>query len=422
MISDKQLLTLLIGAAIGASGWMHRGNKSPNADSSSFEGLENQLRIAEEEIELLKHENDSLRSLTQGGGEVSVPQELISKIEKDYGLNFISNPVIHRVASEELGYRIEAALESRHGPHGIEDRQEAYQRIGWLAVDDKLLDQLVSVKSVGTLSWFDEQVGEGWVTDRFDLKNIPDQAAMIGLLVRILLNQHFPESVSYPGDDAARAREALHAGAAAGAESRFFSDSARNIGFMPMNENSSAERLMLSLPLFIQGLRTYQVTSGRALADTQYVKGEKAFSEVMRNLPQTTYNLTYPKEEVRGGKMDLPKIDHEIFLTESAGYLGLRLWLEESGDVGMAEELARDWSRDGYLLFADGETSSSLIWDVEFQNETAAEKFTAEANQRVQNMKANTKDRFFSVGRISTKRVRFLNVATAETLTKLAPK
>lgn len=419
MISEKQLLTLLIGAALGAGGWLLRAEKSPRSGSASLEGLENQLRIAQEEIELLSQENASLRSLAQGGGEVSVPQELISKVEKDYGLQFLSNPVIHRVAGEELGYRIEAAIESRVGPQGMDDRQEAYQRLGWLRADDKLLDQLVAVRSVGALAWFDEQAGEGWVTDRFDLKNVPDQAAMLRLLVRILLNQHFPAPVTYPGDDASRAREALHTGAASGAESRFFADSARSIGFMPMNDNGAAERLMLSLPPFIQGLTMFPVVNGRALADTLYVKGEKPFSEAMRNPPQSTYQLAFPAESPRGGKMDLPKMDDEIFIRESAGYLGLRLWLEEMGDVGIAEEVAREWMNDGYLLFADGETSSGVVWEIEFQTDTAAEQFTAEANQRVLAMKELSNDRFFGVKRISSKRVRFLNVATADTLSEL---
>ncbi len=422
MISEKQLLTLLIGAALGAGGWIYRGQHSFGGGSASLEGLENQLRIAQEEIEMLSQENASLRSLAQGGGEVSVPQELISKVEKDYGLKFLSNPVVHRIASEELGYRIEAAMESRFGPQGVDDRQEAYQRIGWLGANDKLLDQLVAVRSVGALAWFDEQVGEGWVTDKFDLKNVPDQAAMLRLLVRILLNQHFPAPVSYPGDDAARAREALHAGAASGAESRFFADSARGIGFMPMNDNGAAERLMLSLPPFIQGLTMFPVVSGRALADTLYVKGEKTFSEAMRNPPQSTYQLAFPAEKGRGGAMDLPALDDEIFLTEGAGYLGLRLWLEEMGDVGVAEEIAREWSRDGYALFADAEASSGLIWEIEFQTANATEQFAAEANQRILAMKERSNDRFFGVKRVSDKRVRFLNTATPDTLTELLKK
>ncbi|MFN9024834.1 MAG: hypothetical protein ACK5VX_01420, partial [Akkermansiaceae bacterium] len=331
MISHKQLLTLLIGAALGAGGWLYRGQHSFGQGSASTEDLVNQLRLAQEDIELLSQENASLRSLAQGGGEVSVPQEMISKVEKDYGLKFISNPIVHRVAGEELGYRIEAAMESRLGPQGMDDRQEAYQRIGWLRSDDKLLDQLVAVRSVGAVSWFDEQVGEGWVTHKFDLKNIPDQAAMLRLLVRILLNQHFPPTASYPGDDAARAREALHAGAASGAESRFLADNARGIGFMPMNDNGAAERLMLSLPPFIQGLTLFPVVSGRALADTLYVKGDSVLSDALRNPPQSTYQIAFPAEKARVGMLELPKLDDEIYLTESAGYLGLRLWLEDIG-------------------------------------------------------------------------------------------
>lgn len=422
MISDKQLLTLLIGAAIGIGGWIYRGQHSFGGGSDSMEGLQNQLRIAQEEIEMLSQENASLRSLAQGGGEVSVPQELVSKVEKDYGLKFLSSPVIHRVASEELGYRIEAALESRLGPQGVDDRQEAYQRIGWLTNGDKLLDQLVAVRSVGALAWFDEQAGEGWVTDKFDLKNVPDQAAMVRLLVRILLNQHFHAPASYPGDDAARAREALHAGAASGAESRFFADSARGIGFMPMTDNSAAERLMLSLPSFIQGITLFPVVSGRALADTLYVKGESPFADALRNPPQSTYHIAFPAEKHPAGTVELPALDDEVYLTESAGYLGLRLWLEEMGDVGVAEEVAREWAGDKYALFADGESSSALVWEIEFQNTNATEHFAAEANQRILAMKQRLNDRFIGVKRVSEKRVRFVNTATPDTLKELLDK
>jgi hypothetical protein len=120
--------------------------------------------------------------------------------------------------------------------------------------------------------------------------------------------------------------------------------------------------------------------------------------------------------------LELPKMDDEIYLTESAGYLGLRLWLEDMGDVGMAEDVAREWLRDGYALFADGEASSGLIWEIEFQNEIATEQFTAEANQRINAMKQLVKDRFFGVKRVSEKRVRFLNVTSPDTLAELLKK
>ena len=149
------------------------------------------LRAARDELAMLKRENDSLRSLAQGGGQVSVPRELVERAEKEFGLRFLSNPVVHRIASEELRDRIAAALESRFGPSGIDDRQEAYRQIGWLGNDDELLPQLTAIRAVGARGWFDEATGEAWVTDRFDVKNIPDQAALVRLLARVLLHQLF---------------------------------------------------------------------------------------------------------------------------------------------------------------------------------------------------------------------------------------
>lgn len=416
MISAKVLLPVLLGAAIGAAGWM-QGSRGGGAGAA---GIARQLEIAEEQIAMLERENASLRSLAQGGGEVAVPPEMIAKIEKDYGLTYLASPVFHRIAGEELGYRIEAAMESRLGPQGVDDRQEAYRWIGWLREDDALLEQMVAVKSVGALGWFDEVTGEAWVTDRFDLKNIPDQAAMVRLLVRILLNQHFPPPSAYPGDDAVRAREALHAGAASGAEARFFAASARGIGFMPMNDNSAAARLLLSLPDFIQGVSLFPAVEGKGLADTLYVKGAEEFSNGLRNPPQNTLEIVLPGETGRGGEVVLPEISDGVFLRESAGYLGLRLWLSLTEDLGMAEEVSRSWVKDGYALFADGEMSSGLVWEVTLESTVAADTFAKAALDLAEAMA--TEGRFLGTLRVSETTVRFFNTATKETAAKLGQK
>ncbi|MGJ8632515.1 MAG: hypothetical protein ACSHX7_01225 [Luteolibacter sp.] len=427
MISAGQLLPVLVGAALGVGGWM-LGRQGGGGGSVEF--LEDQLRIAEEATSALEKENQSLRSLAQGGGEVSVPQEMIAQVEKDYGLEFISSPMVHRVAGEELGYRVEAALESGLGPQGVTDRQEAYQRIGWLRPDDELLQQMVAVRSVGARAWFDEQTGEGWVTDQFELKNVPDQAAMLRLLVRILLNQNFPAQAAYPGDDAARAREALHAGAASGAEARFYAANARNIGFVPMNDNGAAARLLLTLSDFVQGVTMFPVMEGKGLADTFFVKGVEEFSERMRNAPTNTLNVVLPGEEGVGGEMDFPEITDEVYLEESGGYLGVRLWISEMGDVGMAEEVARHWVKDQYVLFADGEMSSALVWEVEFSSEAMADEFEKVARQRMAAMAGEAEavtvgevfeadgGRFLRVVRMNEMRVRFLNTAMRDTAEK----
>ena len=413
MISGKVLLPVLLGAAVGAAGWI-QGSRGGGAGAA---GLVRQLEIAEEQVTMLERENASLRSLAQGGGAVAVPPELIAKIEKDYDLTFLASPVFHRIAGEDLGYRIEAAMESRLGPQGVDDRQEAYRWIGWLREEDGLLEQMVAVKSVGALGWFDEVTGEAWVTDRFDLKNIPDQAAMVRLLVRILLNQHFPPPSAYPGDDAARAREALHAGAASGAEARFYAASARGIGFMPMNDNSAAARLLLTLSEFVQGVTIFPAVEGKGLADTLFVKGAREFSDGLRKPPQNTLEIVLPGETGRGGEVALPEISDDVFLRESAGYLGLRLWLSLTEDLGMAEEVSRSWVKDGYALFADGEMSSGLVWDVTLEDAKATETFAKAAQDLAEAMAAE--GRFLGTARVSETTVRFFNAATKETAVKL---
>jgi len=427
MISGKQLLPILIGAALGAGGWMVGRKESRRGNGASSNDLRDQFRDTQEQVAMLEKENASLRSLAQGGGEVSVPQEMITRVEKDYGLTFLSNPVFHMIAGEELGYRVEAAIESRFGPQGIDDRQEAWRLLGLLREKDELLHLLSAVNSVGQRGWFDEVSGEAWVTDQFDLKNIPDQALMLRLLTRVLLNQRFPAPSAYPGDDAERSWEALHEGAAAGSEARFFAESAQRIGFLPMNENTAKSRLLLAMPEFIQGLVQFPTVAGRALADSLYVKGTKDLAEKLANIPEHTFGIVLPGETARGGKITFPETEDEIYLRESAGYLGLRLWIAETGDHSLAEEIARDWIKDGYLLFADGESSSAIVWEVELDSGESAEKFESIALHVIAAMAGKETvpglgeiihapgERFLRILRKNARSVVFLNTATRET-------
>jgi hypothetical protein len=402
-------------------------------DTGKLEGLENQLRIAGEENAMLLRENESLRSLAQGGGELAVPQEMIDRVAKEFGLRYLSSPVLHRIASEELRDRIGAAIESRFGPSGIDDRQESYKLIGWLRPGDDLLAQLTAVRSVGARAWFDDVTGEGWVTDRFDLNSsIPDQAALIRLLARILFHQNFPPAPAYPGDDAARAREALHQGAAAGSEARFYALNARTIGFMPMKENSEAIQLMASLSPFLQGLTSFPGAEGKAFADSLYVRGNDPLHAAFRNPPQTTQAILFPANPVSEPvALELPAVPEEPFLTETAGNLGLRLWLEPLGDAGAAFEIASHWKNDRYLLFPDGEESSAVLWDIELDTTEATDRLQTLALKRVASLAGRqepatpgkaimTPDkRHLQLSRPSPTRIRFLNTfeaATAATL------
>jgi hypothetical protein len=424
------LFPLLLGGAVGLGGILQGLHWRSVANTSGMADLETRLRIAAEENAMLKRENESLRSLAQGGGEVAVPREAIDRAEKEFGLRFLSNPVVHRIAAEELRDRVAAALESRFGPSGIDDRQEAWHLIGWLGPDDDLLAQLTLVRSVGARGWFDESTGEAWVTDNHDPESIPDQAALVRLLARILLHQNFPPPPAYPGDDAARAREALHHGAAAGAEARFYAMGARTIGFMPMQANKEVQQLFNSLPPFIQGLTTFPAMEGKGLADTLHVQGNEVFQKAFRNPPQTTRAILQPAWTSLPRTMEMPSTPEEPYLSESAGQLGLRLWLEPLGDVGAASEISSCWENDRYLFIPDGEASAAVIWDIQLETKEAADRLQAAALNRVAAM-AELKEsaelamtiitaekRHLRITRPAANRVRFLNTATPELAAK----
>ncbi len=428
MPSPQNLLPWLLGGAVGIGGILQGLHWRSTASGGEVEFIENQLRMVTEENEILQRENDSLRSLVQGGGEFPVPQELIDRAEKEFGLTFVSSPVIHRIDSDGLRSRISAAYESRFGPGGMDYRQQAYAVIGWIGAQDRLLGQLTAVRSVGARSWFDEGAGEGWVTDRFTVEEIPDQAALVRLLARILLHQHFPPPGVYPGDDPARAREALHQGAAAGSEARYYAANARSIGFIPMRENNEAEQLLENLPPFIQGLTTFPVIEGKGLADTLHVQGTEELLAALRDPPATTREIFLPGEPVpASGEMDMPETPGEPFLSESAGQLGLRLWLEPLGDVGAALEIASDWKNDRYLLFPEGEASSGLVWDIELQDSAAVDRLESisldliaamsgrESPANPDELLATPDGRHFRISRISPTRLRFLNLADPAT-------
>jgi hypothetical protein len=427
-------LALLLGAAIGAGGLLQGLHWRRGGGAAAAPELAEQLRLATEESAALKRENDSLRSLAQGGGEFAVPQELVDRIEQDFDLRFLSSPVVHRIAREELRDRIGAAVESRFGPAGIDDRQEAYRLIGWLDEDHPLLAELTAVLAVGVRGWFDDVSGAGWVTDQFSLENIPDQATLMRLLTRILFHQHFPPPPAYPGDDADRARLALHQGTAAGSEARHYAANARAIGFVPLKQDEEAARTFATLAPFVQSLSLFPATVGKGFADALYLQGNDKLHAAFRNPPQTTRAILQPATPPAAPPVltmpalaGAPGTPDEPFLSESAGQLGLRLWLEAAGEEEGAAEIAGHWTNDRYLLVPDGETDSALVWDIELDSAAAVDRLLPLALARTAALAGaagpaglaapvvSPTGRHLQLSRPAPARLRFLNAATAAT-------
>lgn len=371
---SSQLLPLLIGAALAAAGWM-QGLSWKNQATAVDQDDSVEVVALQQQVDQLVRENQTLRSLAQGGGDFSVPPELVARVESQLGMSFISTPIVHRLAGEELRDRVKASLEARYGEGALDDRQIAYQLIGWLGPEDHLVGQLAALRSVGARAWFDEVSGEGWVTDRFHISNVPDQAALLRILARILLEQHFPMQKGDLRDEAVRARDALHAGVAAGVEAKFFQDNARAIGFMSMKEDSEASQLLLSLPPFIQGISSFLGIEGKTFADQLLLKSREALISALRQPPHRTSDVMFLFErETIERRASLPKTPGEMVAEDSGGALGLRLWLEPLGDVQAARDLAEAWVHDCWRLFATDDRTHHVVWSIEMRDEAATDQ------------------------------------------------
>jgi hypothetical protein len=177
---------------------------------------------------------------------------------------------------------------------------------------------------------------------------------------------------------------------------------------------------LLTLSDFVQGVSLFPAVEGKGLADTLYVKGAEAFAGGLRKPPQNTLEIVLPGETGRGGDVTLPELSDEVYLKESAGYLGVRLWLSLTDDLGMAEEVSRSWVKDAYALFADGEMSSAVVWEVTLEDKTTADAFEDAATDIAEAMAEE--GRFLGTARISENTVRFFNTAMKDTAEKLGRK
>ncbi|WP_367874961.1 hypothetical protein [Luteolibacter sp. Populi] len=427
----QTILPCLLGAALGAAGWMQALHWKSAAAPATDEDAAGRIVALENELDLLRRENESLRSLAQGGGEVKVEPELVAFVEQSLGLSFRSSPQIHRIAGEELQDRIAATIESRYGPHGLDSREQAWQLMGLLAADDRFAPQMAATQSIGARSWFDNQGGEGWVTHRFDPQSVPDQAALVRTLARILIHQNHPPAAGseWPGDEAATCREAIQHGAAIAIENRFLARQALASGFTGVKDESGARELLDALSSFVRGLATFPSSLGLARAGR--LMDQEEILSGLYSPPAITANFFDGFDDLKANPPTLPAASDEFLLEESAGMLGLNLWLQPLGEEAIP--LADAWRGDRYRLFATSDNDVHLVWDIRFDSAASADAFVktaltavaamagAETDPAVGTILTTPEDRFVGIQRSAPEVVRFINAATQEGAASLAP-
>jgi hypothetical protein len=121
---------------------------------------------------------------------------------------------------------------------------------------------------------------------------------------------------------------------------------------------------------------------------------------------------------------ELPATPGNMLLEESAGMLGLRLWLEPLGEE--FTKLADGWRGDRYRLHATSDADVHLLWDIRFDSEKSADEFVKAALSMVSSLTGSEKDpapgeilptpedRFAGIVRIRPDVVRFINASSRD--------
>ena len=382
MGSSRQVLVVLLGCAIGAAGLIQGWHWRESGEGSAYESLKEQLRIAMDENEVLRQELEDLQKSGAGYEQIEVPKELLERLEKEYGYRFQELPVVLKLTSKELRDRVEAAIESSYGPAGVEDRQEAYRRIGWLKQGEELLPQLVGMRVVGAKTWFDDDTGEAWVTEEFDLENIPDQCALYAMLVRGMIWEKRGGPQAYGTDDERVANEGLAIGVAMAAESRMTLAIARSTGFLSVKENAEAKQLLLTAAPYVREIALFGGRYGKGMAEALYVQGVETLDGVLKKGLQSTQEVMTGKAGEEVPEMEILGADDEPYFSQRSGQIGLQLWIDGLGDGG-GEELAKAWKNDRFILLPDGEEGLAVVWEVQMKEAGAAERLWDLGKKRV---------------------------------------
>ena len=87
----------------------------------------------------------------------------------------------------------------------------------------------------------------------------------------------------------------------------------------------------------------------------------------LRKPPAITADFFPGHEALPVSPVTLPETPGNMLLEESAGMLGLKLWLEPLGEE--FSKLAEGWRGDRYRLHATSDHDTHLIWDIRFDSE-----------------------------------------------------
>jgi hypothetical protein len=310
-------------------------------------------------------------STTQGtiaaGGLEDQIRELISAAEEVRGLEFVVDPVITILGSDELAERVREQIEEDLKPEDVAVAQRLYEMLGLLdgTIDLGQAYQDLYAEQVG--GFYDSDTGEMVVLGGSSLSPL-SRSIVIHELVHALTDQHYSfGSISDAHWDADEFEQVAAISSLAEGDATYFQ-------LIYLDSLSTEDRIdaitesletdtsvMDSLPGWFGEDLTFPYDYGfgfvqRLISDNDIA----AVNQAYELLPETTEQILHPdKYYLREGALpvEIPAVDlagYTVFEESSFGEWNTRLFLLDGIDGGDAVVAASGWGGDRYRIYWQG--------------------------------------------------------------------
>jgi len=445
MTRPAAVLCLLsaVGIAVGAVVWGTHWKSRVLRAAEASEGPSEAVRFLEEEVDVLRDQNDRLLSrvfeLETGGGAEAVerffrPEELEAEVEQIRGLKFLNEPEYHVVPQETIDQAMQVAISSSHDDDAFEAMGLSFGVLGLTEPMINLQRAWVAQRS-GSRIYYDPHSKTILVRKEVDPSNPFDRPEVARELTLALIDQHgakLAENLQLTGNlDAGLARRSFFVGQASVvadvvSESTLGEQSQTD---MPILDDGNPLQMLAAVPIppFIRQLLTFPEIDGvpYCLDLRDSAGGFGVFDRLLADgrLPGSTREVMEEKAPERLELFDGIKFQFDgadpIF-SNTVGMFGIRSLLETF--IGQSEEgeprAGSGWAGDRFHVFAAGNQDLHAVWLSEWDDGAAADRFVemmrAASEVRIGMTPEDTMERedafrFQKIVRLSPTRVAFID-------------
>lgn len=373
-IPHSTLLASLIAIASVAGAVMY-SKKSQQTKTKNPAQLQ-KITELQNQIEILKGENKTLKKLQINGAEIKLPISHYKFVENNLGLTFPNHVPARRVDNEYLVKSVTYQYTQQFGIEGMAKRQYAFEKLGLTPPNQYLTSQLAIAEAVGAVAIYDPSAKEILLSPEFDDENLLHTTSIIKHLSIALLKLNFPlqqKEKNNLTDDAYHAREAFIKGRATSIAQRFRNITSLKGGHMKQfKPNTVAQETFQSLPTLIQGLATFPTIFGKSYIEEIMLKNDSVFPELYQNMPKSTATIlarTMPKKASIPAKKAPTANQH---LDTQLGQIFAMLYLKQLGNAHT--ELAKKLSSDR-LTITQNQQIHTTSWQTTWSSEQYAQLF-----------------------------------------------